>query len=420
MNNIKKIKLIVGGGPIIFIGSMNAMPMMYALELKKKGYEVIYFVDAPASDNLSRPENHFSDIEYPYPDWIIEVDIKTQMLLPFFRKYFAEFLDAKANKIINTPPQAYVLNGFFISLVPSLQEDVPKIALSHGSDLDSWADTDGVEVLSDGFRGYSIFKYVPKFLAKKLIKKAVLRQFNGFESADKVVYFPYGFNSNGDRVVDKLRRRGVACYERYDISFEPLKNQSRNCKETGDKLVVFSGVRFTYDTFSEGNLEYSKGNDLIIKGLAKFYQDHKELVVHFVEKGPDVEKAKLLCKETGLESAVVWHKEMKFTELLELYEQSDVCFDQVGQHWIGAIGGYALWLGKPLIANDNLPVEVGLWPKDNPVCSAGSAENVYEWLCMLKNAECRKEISEKSKAFVECYMAPSKLVSDIFEFEVNA
>lgn len=417
MNSVEKIKLVVGGGPIIFIGSMNAMPMMYALELQKKGYEVIYFVDSPASDKLSRPENHFSDIEYPYPEWIIEVNIKTQMLLPFFRKYFAEFLDAKTSKIINKPPQAYVLNGFFISLVPFLQKDVPKVALSHGSDLDSWADIDGVEVLSDSFHVHSIFKYIPKFLAKKLIKKVVLRQFNGFNSADKVVYFPYGFSSNGDRVIDKLRQRGIACHERYDISFEPLKNQSRTCKEAGDKLVVFSGVRFTYDTFSEGNSEYNKGNDLIIKGLARFYQDHKELVVHFVEKGPDVGKAKLLCKETGLEPAVVWHKEMKFIELLGLYEQSDVCFDQLGRHWIGAIGGYALWLGKPLIANDRLPVDIGFWPKVNPICTASNAKEVCDWLYKLDVYKARKDISDRSKCFAEEYMSPSKLLRCLFDFE---
>ena len=90
-----KIKLVVNGGPIVFLGSMNAMPMMYALELKKKGFEVIYFVDAPVSDKLCRPENHFSDIQYPYPDWIVEVSLKTQMLLPFFRKFFSVYLDRK-------------------------------------------------------------------------------------------------------------------------------------------------------------------------------------------------------------------------------------------------------------------------------------------------------------------------------------
>ena len=241
-------------------------------------------------------------------------------------------------------------------------------------------------------------------------------QSNGFVNCGRVVYFPYGFSSSGDRVLDRLKKNGVACYERYDISFDPLKQQSRSFKDAGNELVVFSGVRFTFSTFSEGDVEYSKGNDLIIKGLAKFYQNNKALVVHFVEKGSDVNKAKLLCEESGLAPAVVWHKEMKFIELLELYNKSDICFDQVGPHWIGAIGGYALWLGKPLIASDKLPVDVGIWPKKNPVCSASSAEDVYEWMCRLKNVECRKDISEKSKEFVECYMTPYRLLSDVFEF----
>lgn len=411
-----KIKLVVDGGPIVFLGSMNAMPMMYALELKKKGYEVIYFVDAPISDKLCRPENHFSDIEYPYPDWIVEINLKTQMLLPFFRILFSVYFDGKINKRSNKKPQAYVLNGFFISLAPFLRGGIPKIALSHGSDLDSWADIDGSDALADSFCDFSIFKLFPKFLSKILIKCVVLKQFNGFVGSNKVVYFPYGFNAAGDLVIDTLKKRGIHCYERYDVSFEPLKNQNRSFNCSNNHLVVFSGVRFTYRTFSEGNSDYNKGNDIIIKGLAKYYQYNKDMKIHFVEKGPDVNDAKCLCKELGLVDAVIWHKEMRFIELLDLYQKSDICFDQVGAHWIGAIGAYAMYLGKPLIANDKLPVDVGAWPKENPVCSASSAEDVYEWMCKLKSAEYRKEISGKSKEFVECYMAPHKLLSDIFEF----
>lgn len=415
-----KIKLNKNGGPIVFIGGMNAMPMMYALELKKKGYEVIYFVDAPVSDKLSRPENHFSDIAFPYPNWIIEVNIKTQMLLPFFRKFFARLLDGKLHKVVDKSPQAYVLNGFFISLSPFLGKGIPKIALSHGSDLDSWADVDGVQVLADNFHKHSIFRYMPSYFSKKLIKESVLRQFGGFANADKVVYFPYGFNSNGDRVIDKLKQCGVDVLERYDISFEPLKEQSREFKDNGNELTIFSGVRFTYDTFSEGNAEYSKGNDIIIKGLARYYQDNKKLVVHFVEKGPDVEKAKLLCKKTGLAPAVVWHKEMAFKELLKLYASADVCFDQVGKHWIGAIGAYAMFLGKPLIANDHLPVKLGVWPAENPVCSAATEQEVLERLLKLQNSEERRRVSKKSMVFVEEYMSPRRLLDDLFVFEIGS
>jgi len=65
--------------------------------------------------------------------------------------------------------------------------------------------------------------------------------------------------------------------------------------------------------------------------------------VHFVEKGEDLHYAKEreLCKKLGLENVVIWHKEMPFKDLLALYRDSDICFDQLGDHWIAGIGGYA-------------------------------------------------------------------------------
>ena len=81
---------------------------------------------------------------------------------------------------------------------------------------------------------------------------------------------------------------------------------------------------------------------------------------------------------------------MKFYELLRLYQQSDICFDQVGKHWIGAIGGYALWLGKPLIANDERPVRQGVWSINNPILSAQNEVEVFKNLEYLKNDKLRE------------------------------
>lgn len=417
MQKAAKIKLDRKAGPIVFLGSMNAMPMMYALELKKDGFEVLYFVDAPITDALSRPENHFPGIEYPYPSWIVEIKLKTQMLLPYFQIGFSRYIESKILGVSALKPQAFILNGFFISLATHLRFECPKVALSHGSDLDSWADLDGENALAASFSQFSFYKYFPLFLAKFLIKIAVSRQNSGLMVSDKVVYFPRGFNANGDRVIARLESHGVNCLERYDISFEPLKEQSRAFKRRRGKLVIFSGVRFTYETFSEGNAGYSKGSDIMIRGLAKYYSLNKDIVIHFVEKGPDVGRAKALCTSLGVDSAVIWHKEMKFHELLSLYSQSDICFDQVGKHWIGAIGGYALWLGKPLIANDKLPIDIGLWPKDNPVCSAQTAEEVCAWVQRLGSDDLRESISYRSKCFVEKYMSPTALLNRLFQYD---
>ena len=402
---------------IVFMGSMNAMPMMYALELKRLGYEVIYFVDAPRKDSLSRPECHFPEISYPYPNWIVELVLPSQILLPLFPRIFAAQYQRKIRHLTNKGLACFILNGFFCSLAPYLSGSVSKIGLSHGSDLDVWANTEDADILAQSFKGRSIFKYLPRLISNALIKYVVNKQFTGFSRVDRVVYFPRGFSVRGDKVIHRLTALGVRHVPRYDASFEQFQGQSREFKEQSEKLEIFSVVRFIFRTFPDGDPGSNKGNDLIIEGIAKYHSLNPNLCVHFVEKGEDVRYAKELCRTFGLESVVVWHKEMPFKELLVLFGRSDICFDQLGEHWIGA-GMYALFLGKPLIANVGSAVKSGVWPIDNPVCSARNSDEVCEWLVRLENSELRRKLSSRSKEFAEAYLGSGKVLKCLFDFGI--
>ena len=128
-----------------------------------------------------------------------------------------------------------------------------------------------------------------------------------------------------------------------------------------------------------------------------------------------MQKAKGLCKDLGIEDVVIWHKEMKFKNLLKIYEKADICFDQVGNHWIGAIGCYALWLGKPLIANDGRAVRSGIWPEDNPVLSANSINSINSQLERLVVQSCREDVSRRSQEFADRYLGPERLISRLFK-----
>jgi len=403
---------------IVFMGSMNAMPMMYALELKKLGYDVIYFVDVSKENALSRPENHFPDIDYPYPPWVIELVLPSQIILSFFPRLFALMYQRRIRKVTKKEIGCFVLNGFFISLAPYLNKSSSKVSLSHGSDLDVWANTECLSVLVQSFKKRSIFKYLPSIMSKLLINKVVKRQYFGYSHTHTVVYFPKCFDAEGDKVIQKLMDQGVRYVPRYDISFEPLKGQSREFKNSTGTLQVFSGVRFLFRTFPDGNDGYNKGNDILIEGIAKYIAINPNIRVHFVEKGEDVQYAKELCQKLGIEDVVVWHKEMPFKDLLALYQNSDICFDQVGSHWIGAIGGYALWLGKPLIANPEPAVLSGVWPDSNPVCSAKTSNEVCDCFIRLEDVEFRKEVSNSSKVFVEKYMGPKMALSNMFDLQI--
>lgn len=413
--HMNPIELKKSLGPVVFLGGINAMPMMYALELRKRGIKVLYFVDRPSFDTLSRPENHFDDIGYPYPDWIVEWILPTQILLPLFPRLFALILAKKISKVGGGVPQALVLNGFFCSLTPYFFNGVPKVFLPGGSDLDSWADVDGAANLGQSFAGRSIFKFLPKNISVKIIKKIVKTQFFGAENCEKVLYFPSGFNKAGDRVLEKLQDSGVVVIPRYDISFEPLKYEERGVVRDQGRLIIFSGVRFLFKTFPDGNRGYNKGNDLIIRGLAEYYRINKNIEIHFVEKGEDVEEAKKLCADLGIHEVVIWHKEMKFSELLQLYRIADVCFDQVGKHWIGAIGFYALFLGKPLIANDELAIRSGVWNENAPILRANTPEAIKNQLIKINSLNLRREVKNRSMAFADATLGPNKAMSMLFQ-----
>lgn len=60
------------------------MPMQYALQFKQDGYDVKYIVDVDKEDTLSRPECQFSEIPYPYPEWIEEIAVPAVSLRAIF------------------------------------------------------------------------------------------------------------------------------------------------------------------------------------------------------------------------------------------------------------------------------------------------------------------------------------------------
>lgn len=402
-------------GPIVFLGSTNAMPMMYALELRRRGYEVLYVVGRKQSDALHRPENHFPDIHYPYPDWIIEMPIPSQALLATFPRYYARRISKWVTARSDSPPVCYITNGFFTAVHPYLSKGSLRIGLTHGADLIQWGDPGSLEQVHQDFSDRSIFRLFPQAFSKVWMKKIIQRQRHGFESLDYVIGFVRGINPDNDRLVNELESLGVRYIPRLDVSFLPLEGQPREYKEGGEVLNIFSGVRFHYKKMVGDRKGRSKGNRQIIEALADLYKENPNIEVHFVEKGEDIDDAKALCRELGLEPCIIWHPEMPFSDLLELYRNADICFDQVGDHWISAIGMYALWLGKPLIANDRNLIDAGFWPATNPVFSAMNSETVLARLRELQNPSVRQRASRDSTVFAEQYVSCFRVAGEVQE-----
>lgn len=364
---------------VLFLGSVNSMPMMYALVLKKRGYDVKYLVSESKSGSIDRPENIFHFVKLPYPPWIKETSIAHKFLVSLFPFFY--YLKLKFFVFRGVSPDIVFFNDTFVSLARYYPK-ARKIFLTHGGDLDSWSNLDAIKGIAIQFSKKKILRLVPYCLVEVAIGKIVNRMFLGASLCQDVLYFPLSFDSEGEKVVRQLELKGVRYVPRFDISLDAVGDfdkRRQHCEQphrSRDRLVVVSAVRFAFKTFPQGNRNYNKGNDLIIKGLKAAVNSGVDMEIHFFRKGVDLSLAYELVDELGLSHLVVWHDELPLDDLLNLYARADVCFDSVGQHWLGAVGCYALYLGKPLIANVEDLVEASIIPKENPILHASTVEEI--------------------------------------------
>lgn len=394
---------------ILFFGTMNAMPMMYAKAYRSLGKQVTYYVDVAKSNGLSRPENHFADIEYPYPSWIVERVLPTQLLASLFPRITKAMMIRRRSAASGTP-EAVFLGGYFVAFAPFFPKHTRKVFLSYGSDLERWVDSSKADAVYEAVKTTSIFKYLPSTIGRWFVNKIIERNARGAKACDDVLFFPRGMSQQGDRVVDLLGSSGVRYIPRYDISMDALTGITREVKPRGEKLVIVSPVRFFYKDLPAVFAHECKGNDKIIRGIAAFRQKtNANIEVHFFEKGPHVDDAKMLCIELGLQDVVVWHKTVPLDRLLEMYAAADVIFDQVGSHWVGAVGMYALYMGKPLIANiDNLS-SLG----EVPALNARTSDEVAERLSEVHTGANLADLHRLSKIFADTAIGPESVIAKL-------
>lgn len=379
--------------------------MMYALELRDAGHEIFYYVTTPVEDTLSRPECHFEEITYPYPEWIIEYPVTHPLRANLFAHRLLRHLISELNSC-----DMVFLSGMFLMLAPHLPK-AKTVFLSHGSDLDVWCDKKNIFYhMKNAFMGRSTNGSLASALAIRKMRKS-------FRSCDFLITFPFGLSELRDVVVrDLVKNWNGQTIQRFDVSFRALRGASRTPPLNERKLVLLCAVRCSF--LAEPGVSPSdlKGVDSILRGIGKYVAlGRMPIELHVVEKGKDLQAAKRICAENGVDKVTVWHKEMPFRDLIKLYEQSDICFDQVANSWLGAIGCYALYMGRALIANPRIDVHGATWGKSVPICSATDSEQVCNWLTKLESVELRREYAELSASFSEKKLGPSLVLLDIIK-----
>lgn len=121
---------------------------------------------------------------------------------------------------------------------------------------------------------------------------------------------------------------------------------------------IFSHARLMWNrdpALSAADWEiYDKHNDWLIRGFADFKRRNPaaSAALVLVEYGPDLPAARALCRELGIEEAVVWLPKMSRKELFLFLSACDVGVGEFVVH-DGALWGGTAWevlaAGKPLL-----------------------------------------------------------------------
>ena len=395
---------------LCFIGNMNNMPLMYARDLRERGHDVDFIVDARRREALHRPEKRYSEYE-TYPDWMIDRPVAIPLLSYAYPRVFLRDVIRRIN---GGAYDGLVLDGFAVGLATELVGR--KFALLAGADLDVMCDPRSVDAVALRHR----YGLVSGRIRHYLLQKILIRQRTGLRACAGFNYFAEGINPRAEQLLAeiyeglspyRLQIRGTDCDQ---LTYSPPSDRR------GDDVIIFAPVRFLYREPLPANFSplENKRNDLIIEGIARYLRESgKSPRIVMVEKGPDVAAAKALTEQLGIANGVTWLKEMTQAEIFEWYRRADIVFDQLGNHIVGQVAWDSMLQGRPVIANARPEVFEKIIPEPSPICHASNADSVAAWLHQLVDSpERRREIGIRSHKYINNYYNKSTTASAIEQF----
>lgn len=204
-----------------------------------------------------------------------------------------------------------------------------------------------------------------------------------------------------------------------DDRFKPAESPERQSllRRFGCDHLILCPARHHWKHSPDTNTNsWFKANDVLIRGLAKFFQDRPAIRAHaiFFEWGMEVGLSKALIQELGIADRVHWEPIRSKLSMLDLYNAADVVCDQFhpGMASFGAVVPEGLACGKPVISN--LDRETNSWgfPVLPPVLHAINDGDVHQALLRLfDDPEQRLRLGAESLSWYQIHHS-SKLVID--------
>lgn len=362
-----------------FLGNTNNYPFRLARAMRMLGHEVLFFVDRPRSESRYRPEWHYTDVSYPYPDWIQEV----APLVPVRLVVMPTRGHQRILRLLGTC-DGIVLNGLALGLGPLLR--APTIGLLTGSDLDVYANPQSARVLA---AAAGRFDQVPgaRLLKRMLFERLVKRQRAGIAQCCLVEYAIPGLLPSADALLDGI---GVAKERRDSFMLTDTEALPRWRDRRREIFRIFCATRLQWRRPSVGaNISPldAKGTDTMLEGLRKFVARTRQPVrIDLIRVGADAEEVERKVVEMELGSSVHWHAELSQAEFLHEMSQSDVVLENFGTDGcLGMAGRDAIAMGMPVVAWGKSEVFERVLGEALPIYEARTADEICARLGEIAN-----------------------------------
>ena len=181
---------------------------------------------------------------------------------------------------------------------------------------------------------------------------------------------------------------------------------SRNRNE--DALTFFHPTRHAWNV---------KGNDRLLRAFAKFVaQGYKSRLV-MIDWGTmeDAEQSKALVKTLGIDRYVEWLSPVSKPRLIQLYNQSDVVFDQFILGSYGTTAPEAMGCERPVVMYLDEYWNKKCYGRVAPVLNAQTVDEILEAMLALTDRGLRRKLGEEARDYVVEHHSPPMIARQYVE-----
>ena len=170
-------------------------------------------------------------------------------------------------------------------------------------------------------------------------------------------------------------------------------------ERTDDRLNFFHPTRHFWKV---------KGNDRLITAFGRFIDEGYKAKLVMMDWGTleDTEQSKNLVKKLGLERNVEWLSPVSKPLLIELYNQSDVVFDQFVLGSYGTTAPEAMGCGKPVVMYLEKYWNTKCYGETAPVVNARTVDEILEAMIALTDPGLRRKLGGQARDYVMKHHSP--------------